>query len=129
MFEIATIWSFLSGAKRWFTKETLLAVVASIVALAIVIGFACIFSDIKSGAEARVNWKWLTQLSEIKRKSAERNEKRQKAIAEATAIERDMAIATLKETLESKATLEAELAKLKDNPVVYTRDERRRLFK
>lgn len=129
MISITGIVAFFSGAKRWFTKEAATAAIVAIAILAVVIGLACIRSDIKSGAEARVNWKWLTQLSELKRKRAEQTAQINKNIALAAAAERDAALINLKDALESKAQLEAELATLKDNPVLYTRDERRRLFK
>lgn len=129
MFSATAIWAFLGGAKRWFTKEAGAAALVAVAVLAVIIGLACIRSDIKSGAEARVNWKWLTQLSELKRKRAERNAEINRNVAAAAAAERDAALKNLKDALESKTRLEAELATLKDNPVLYTRDERRRLFK
>lgn len=126
---MTAIWAFLGGAKRWFTKEAATAALVAVAVLAVIIGLACIRSDIKSGAEARVNWKWLTQLSEIKRKSAERSAEQQRNIAIAATAAREAALINLKDALESKAELEAALAAMKENPELYSRDERRRYFK
>ena len=116
------------GAQRWINAETGKAVCIAIVSVSVLLGCVLIFRAGGTGREATVNWRWLQRITAANLKTAERQAADQKAIAEASSAAEIKALAELRAALESKADLERELAKLKDNPIVYTRDERRRLF-
>lgn len=126
---LATVPAWFSGAKRWFNGEALKSVSIALAAVVALLGFVLLYLAGGSATEAKVNWRWLHQIATSNVQRAERVARHNKAVADAASLERDTALETLKAVMDSKAKLEAELATLKENPTVFTRDERRRLFK
>lgn len=125
---VAGAFGLFGGAKRWLNGEAGKALGFAIVAVCVLAGCVLLYGAGGAGREAKVNWRWLQQITAINRDRALKDAANQREIAEASSEAERKALAELRAALESKADLERELAKLKDNPVVYTRDERRRLF-
>lgn len=134
MFAIfSSIVTFLGGARRWLRKETAAAlgsvIGAALLAGVVVLGIYMIYGAGKIGAEAKTNWRWLYRISQTNRKAAEAEAERVQRVLEVTRTELNKAQDELRDAQEARVQLEAELAKMQDNPVIYSRDERRRLFK
>lgn len=125
--------TFLGGAKRWLRKETAAALGsvlgAALLAGLVVLGGYMIYGAGKNGAEARVNWRWMYRIAQTNKKAAEEDAARAQRVLEVTQTELTKAQQELRDAQEARVELERELADMKDNPILYTRDERRRLFK
>lgn len=117
------------GAKRWLNGEALKALSFAIAAVCILVGCALLYGAGGSATEAKVNWRWLNKINAANAENANARAASEARMKQAAEHERDVALQELKAVADSKADLEAELATLKDNPVVFTRDERRRLYK
>lgn len=132
MLTLASVWTFLSGAKRWLTAETSKAILTAIgvvgLALAVYAGIAAIYGAGGAASEARVNWKWLYEITQANEKHAKQAAEVSARAAAAAEDELVRVKSELEKMREARLTLEHELSVLKDNPQIYTRDERRRLF-
>lgn len=134
MFSVAGAIAFLANAKRWLTKETAAAlgsmVVISVAVVAVVAGLTMLYGAGGAASEARVNWRWLYQLNTVSRKHAEDEAARNKRIADAASTELAKVSMDLRAATDARIALEREIAALKDGKrIIYSLDERRRLFK
>ena len=118
-----------SGAGRWLNAETAKALSIAIVATAVLLGCVMLFRAGGSGREAKVNWRWLQQITALNLKRAKKQAADNAAMAQATDAERARIAADHRLTIEHVAALERQLAAYKDNPVAYPRDLARSLNK
>lgn len=127
------ILTFLAGAKRWLTKETAHAVATAsgvvVVAIAVFGAVAAIYGAGGAASEARVNWRWLYKITQANAKHAKEEAEVNARAAAAAAEELGRVMSELDAVRDARLALEREIAALKDNPQIYSLDERRRLFK
>lgn len=129
----ASIVSVLAGARRWINTEAGKALAATglavVLAGIVVAAGVAMFGVVTSGAESRVNWRWLQQITEINRKAAAARAEKEERMRLAVESERDTALVALRDEIDARVRLEREIAALKENRVILSREERRRLFK
>jgi len=129
----ASIVSVLAGAGRWINTEAGKALAATglavVLAGIVVAAGVAMFGVVTSGAESRVNWRWLQQITELNRKAAAARAEKEERMRLAVESERDTALVALRDEIDARVRLEREIAALKENRVILSREERRRLFK
>lgn len=129
----ASIVSVLAGARRWINTEAGKALAATglavVLAGIVVAAGVAMFGVVTSGAESRVNWRWLQQITELNRKAAAARAEKEERMRLAVESERDTALVALRDEIDARVRLEREIAALKENRVILSREERRRLFK
>ena len=129
----ASIVSVLAGARRWINTEAGKALAATglavVLAGIVVAAGVAMFGVVTSGAESRVNWRWLQQITEINRKAAAARAEKEERMRLAVESERDTALVALRDEIDARVRLEREIAALKENRVILSREERRSLFK
>lgn len=129
-FELPALGAILGGARRWLNKEALMAVAVSVAAIVAVVGLAMLYRAGGSATEAKVNWRWLQQITAQKERLAQRRAADMAARAEKSAEAQERAERERDAAIDRAAALERELAKLgAADAVVISREERRRLFR
>lgn len=129
MVSMAGVLAFLGGAKRWCNPETFKALGVAIAAVCLLTGAVLLFGAGGAGREAKVNWRWLQKLTAINQKRAIAQMELANEVASAANQARLNAEFERNQATFRAIALEQEIAKLKNDPEIYTRDERRRLFK
>jgi uncharacterized protein HemX len=126
----AGLMAALAGARRWLNAEAGKALMVAIVAVAVLIGAVMIYGAGGSATEAKVNWRWLQQITNANRLKAERRAADMAARAEKSAEAQQRAERERDAALERATALERDLAALgAADAIVISREERRRLFK
>lgn len=127
------ILTFLAGARRWFHKGTAIAAAAALGAVVLLlagwVAVAAIYGAGGAASEAKVNWRWLQQLTAQNLKRAQEQARAQAAAAAAANAALEATREELRTQAERRIGLERALAALKDNPELYTLEERMRFFK
>lgn len=129
---LTAIFGFLANARRWFNREAAAAVggtiAAIVLALALALGVVAIYGAGGAAKEAVVNWRWLHSLSQSNLRHTVEQAARARRSAQAANEELARARTALDASNEARVALEQELGALKDNPIIYSLEERERLF-
>lgn len=129
---LLTVLTFLSGAKRWVNREALLALAAALTVLVLTLGAAALHGAGVTSGGATAHAAWLGKVNAWNVLQARRKERMAASTAAAEAQARVMAETERDLAVTRAAVLAAEIATMQakgDDPIVYTLDERRRLFK
>lgn len=129
MLSFAAIAAFFSGAKRWFNREAIFALAIGAAVLAVVLGVAAVHGAGKSAGGAAAKAGWLSKINAWNVMQAQRRARMAAQAAEAEAQAREVAEKALEAERVWRLALEAELAKVKDDPEIFSADERRKLFR
>lgn len=119
----------LGGAKRWLTKETAGAVIATVAVIGLLVGGVLLFGAGKSSGGVRERLACLSGIAKANAIAHQTATLRNAASVQAAETARDNAIGALKAEAERSAALERQLSTYIDNPVAYPRDLVRSLHK
>lgn len=113
---LAGLWA---GLRRWANPEAAKALGVVLVALIVLAGAVLLYGAGTSGGAAKRDASWLTRLNAATASVMTRRAQRERAMRQAESVAREQAESERDEAIARAAAIAAELAKLKDDPVVY----------
>lgn len=123
----AGITALFSGAGRWLTKETAIAIGATVAVVGMLIGGVLLFGAGKSSGGVRERLACFRGIAKANAIAHQTAALRNAASVQAAETARDNAIGALKAEAERSAALERQLGTYRDNPVAFPRDLARSL--
>ena len=126
---MAALCTFLAGARRWFNPEMAKAFSAAIAVLAVVVFVVVMWGRAESAGGAKRDASWLTKINSGLASVYKGRAERAAMSARAAEIEREKMEQERDEAVARAAAIAAELAKLKDDPVVFPRAVAREMRK
>ena len=120
-----TVAWWIAGAKRWLNPEAAKALAIAIVGVCVVVGAVLLYGAGGSSGAAKRDAAWLTRFNAGMASVYQRRTAQAERAAQAASVERERYESERDDAIERVAKLERDLAAMKDNPIVFTRDERR----
>lgn len=123
------VWTFLAGAKRWFNPEMAKAFSAAVIVLIVVIFVVIMWGKAETAGGAKRDASWLQRFNVGLAKVYKDRAERAAVSARAAEIERERMQEERDQAVARAAAIAAEMAKLKDDPIVFPRAVAREMRK
>jgi hypothetical protein len=116
------VWTFLAGAKRWFNADMAKAIATVLVVLIVAVTLAVFWGKAESAGGAKRDASWLSKINSGLASVYKARAQKASLSARAAEVEREKMEQERDEAVARSAAIAAELAKMKDDPVVFPKD-------
>lgn len=116
------VWTFLAGARRWFNADMAKALATVAVVLIVAITLAVFWGKAESAGGAKQDASWMQRINAGMAKVYKRRSEQAAVSARAAEVEREKMQEERDQAVARATAIAGELAKLKDDPVVFPKE-------